>query len=228
MAAVARCNPAPWITAADLRRQRAAVTEGAFAQFHASWWGVGEGSWLPAGAWQSCVGEPEFTDGEDIWIGVDVGGERSATAVVWVNEALHVGAAIYHGDSGVLEAVDHVRALADHYNVRELVYDPWRFGQAAQELEREGMLVVAFPQHDARMIPASARLHAVIVERRIRLPDDPELARHASDAIARDSRRGWRIDKPNPRVNIDAIVALAMAVERAEHKPEPVELLGWL
>ncbi|MBA3406872.1 MAG: hypothetical protein H0U06_02230 [Solirubrobacterales bacterium] len=41
-------------------------------------------------------------------------------------------------------------------------------------------------------------------------------------------RRGWRIDKPNPRANIDAIIALAMAVERAEQKPEPVALLGWL
>ena len=90
------------------------------------------------------------------------------------------------------------------------------------------MLVVAFPQHDARMIPASARLHAAIVEQRLTLPDDPEFARHASDAIARHSRRGWRIDKPNPRANIDAIIALAMAVERAEHQPEPVELLGWL
>jgi hypothetical protein len=52
--------------------------------------------------------------------------------------------------------VDHVRALAGRYNVRELVFDPWRFAQAALELEREGLLVVAFPQHDARMIPASA------------------------------------------------------------------------
>jgi phage terminase large subunit-like protein len=158
--AVKRASPAPWITVADLRRQRAAVPDTAFAQFHACRWGIGEGSWLPAGAWQQCIGEPEFTPGEEIWIGVDVGGERSATAVVWVNQALQVGCAIYHGDSGVLEAVDHVRALAGTYNVRELVYDPWRFGQAAQELEREGMLCVAFPQHDARMIPASARLHA--------------------------------------------------------------------
>jgi len=46
--------------------------------------------------------------------------------------------------------------------------------------------------------------------------------------VARHSRRGWRIDKPNPRTNIDAIIALAMAVERAEFRPEPVELLGWL
>jgi phage terminase large subunit-like protein len=183
---------------------------------------------LPPGAWQACVGNPTFDAGEDVWIGVDVGGERSASAVVWVNGPLHVGCSIYHGDAGVLECVDHVRSLASQYNVRELVYDPWRFGQAAQELEREGMLVVAFPQHDARMIPASARLHAAITEQRITLPDDQELARHASEAIARHSRRGWRIDKPNPRANIDAVIALAMAVERAEQVPEPVELLGWL
>lgn len=41
-------------------------------------------------------------------------------------------------------------------------------------------------------------------------------------------RPGWRIDKPNPRANIDAVIALAMAVERAQDKPEPVALLGWL
>jgi len=29
-------------------------------------------------------------------------------------------------------------------------------------------------------------------------------------------------------VHNDAIIALAMAVERAEHRPEPIELLGWL
>ncbi len=50
---------------------------------------------MPAGSWQACVGEPEFQDGQDIWIGVDVGGERSASAVVDVNEDLHVGAGIY-------------------------------------------------------------------------------------------------------------------------------------
>ncbi len=78
------------------------------------------------------------------------------------------------------------------------------------------------------MIPASSTLHAAIVERRLTLPDDPDLARHAADAIARHSRRGWRIDKTRRETNIDAIIALCMAVDRAEHKPEPVALLGWL
>jgi len=90
------------------------------------------------------------------------------------------------------------------------------------------VLCVEFPQTDVRMVPASARLHAAIVERRLTLPDDAELAQHAANTVAKHSRRGWRIDKPNPRTNNDAIIALAMAVERAEHRPEPIKLLGWL
>jgi hypothetical protein len=52
--------------------------------------------------------------------------------------------------------------------------------------------------------------------------------RPRAQAIAKHSRRGWRIDKANRSANIDAIIALAMAVDRAEHKPAQVELLGWL
>ena len=226
--AVKRCNPAPWIKVADLRRQRAAVPDLAFQQFHACRWGLTEGSWLPAGAWQACVRRVDLTPGEDVWVGVDVGGDRSASAVVWVNADLHVGASIYHGDGGVLECVEQVRELALTYNVREVVFDPWRFGQAAQELERERVPVLAFPQSDVRMIPASTRLHAAITQKRLTLPGDPELASHAAHAIARHSRRGWRLDKAARTDNIDALIALAMALERAEHRPDPVELLGWL
>lgn len=74
------------------------------------------------------------------------------------------------------------------------------------------------------MIPASSRLHAAIVEQRIVLPDDRELARQASNAIPQHSRRGWRIGKPRK----ESIIALCMAVERAEFQPGPVELIGSL
>lgn len=225
---VKKANPASWITTAGLREQRQAVPDLAYRRFHANQWTEREGHWLPPGAWQTCVGEPSFEDGEPVWIGVDVGGERSASAVVWVNRALHVGVDIFHGETGVLDCIETIRDLAGRYSVQEIAYDPWRMGQAAQELEREGMRCVAFPQQDARMIPASSTLHAAIIERRITLPADPELARHAADAVARHSRRGWRIDKPGPRVHIDAMIALCMAVDRAETAPETVEFLGWL
>jgi hypothetical protein len=45
--AVKTCNPAPWITVSDLRRQRAAVPDTAFARFHACRWGVGEARGCP-------------------------------------------------------------------------------------------------------------------------------------------------------------------------------------
>jgi hypothetical protein len=99
----------------------------------------------------------------------------------------------------------------DDTNVRELVFDPWRFGQAAQELEREGITVTQFPQTDARMVPASDRLYRAIVEKRLILPYNEELRQHAAAAIAKHSRRGWRIDKANRADNIDAIVALCIA-----------------
>jgi phage terminase large subunit-like protein len=109
-----------------------------------------------------------------------------------------------------------------------LVFDPWRFGQGAQELERERIPVTAFPQTDVRMIPASDRLYRAIVEKRLTLPDDEELRQHAAAAIAKHSRRGWRIDKTKRADNVDAIIAMCMALDALEDQPEPVELLGWL
>ncbi len=122
-----------------------------------------ESHWLPPGAWQACVGQPAFTDGEPIWVGVDVGGDKSASAVVWINQAHNVGCEIYHGDPGVLDCIETIRELAARYQLREVMYDPWRFGQAAQELEQERVTVTAFPQTDVRMVPASDRLYQAVV-----------------------------------------------------------------
>ena len=89
--AVKAVNPASWITAQDLAEQREAVPEMAFRRFHANQWVERAGHWLPPGAWQAITGTPEFEEGEAIWVGVDVGGDRSTTAVVWMN-ANHQGA----------------------------------------------------------------------------------------------------------------------------------------
>lgn len=128
----------------------------------------------------------------------------------------------------VLEVAEHIRHLGSTYSIREAALDMWRAGQLAAELEREGVTVTAFPMTDVRTIPASARLHSAIIEQRITLPDDPELAKHAADAIAKHSRRGWRIDKPTKRTHIDGLIALMMAVDRVENQPAPVQVIGWL
>ena len=81
-------NPASWITEEGLGEQREAVHELAFRRYHANQWTVAEHHWLPPGAWQACAGEVDISPGERVWVGVDIGGERSASAVVWVNGAL--------------------------------------------------------------------------------------------------------------------------------------------
>jgi hypothetical protein len=53
------------------------------------------------------------------------------------------------------------------------------------------------------------------------------VATDVAGAVARATGRGWRLDKSSRGVQIDGVVALAMAVERAQFKPEPVRLLGW-
>lgn len=226
--AVKAANPASWISVEVLREQREAVPELAFRRFHANQWTERESHWLPPGAWQRCVGEPRFEDGEPLWVGVDVGGSRSTSAVVWINERRHVGCAIFHGDPGVLDCIDLIRELAGRYDVREVLYDPWRFGQGAQELERERITCTAWPQSDVRMVPASQRLYEAIVQRRLVLPDDEELRQHMANTIARHGRRGWRLDKPSLDRPNDAVIALCMAVEALENQPAPVELLAWL
>jgi phage terminase large subunit-like protein len=149
-------------------------------------------------------------------------------AAFWINERHHVGCEIHRGDDAVLEIADCIRELARRYDVQEVALDPWRAAALGAELEREGLTVSTYPQQDARVIPASQRLYDAIVNEKIVLPDLPELAQHAAGAVAKHSRRGWRIDRPNPRVEIDGVTALMMALDRLENRPAPVELLGWI
>ena len=88
--------------------------------------------------------------------------------------------------------------------------------------------MVSFPQSHARMVPASERLHSAVVEKRLRHRGEPELANHVAGTIAKQTGRGWRLEKSERQAQIDALIALAMAVERAEARPAPVRLLGWL
>ena len=113
-------------------------------------------------------------------------------------------------------------------SVECLAFDPWRAQQAALELERDGLLCVTWPQTDARACPASETLYRAIIEQRLTLPEHPKLAEHAHNCVQRHSRRGWRFDAPSRGANIDSIVSLVMALERAEAQPERVRLLGWI
>ena len=225
---VKQANPASWITTEQLREQRQRLPETAFRRFICNQWTAAESYWLPVGAWQACAGEVGFDHGERIVVGIDIGGERSDSAVVSINDQLHVGCEILSGDRAAMDIAEVVRELAERFVIVECSFDPWRAGQIGQELAQRGIRVSAFPQHDGRMIPASQRLYDAIVEGRLIHPNDPRLNAHVAAAVARHGRRGWRLDKAARSDKIDAVVALAMALDRVENRPAPTRLVGWL
>jgi hypothetical protein len=69
---------------------------------------------------------------------------------------------------------------------------------------------------------AQRQLYRAIVEQRLTLPDNAELRAHAHAAIARHSRRGWRIDKAQRSDNIDAVIAMCMALDAAREQARRV------
>ena len=229
--AIKRCNPASYITIASLREQAQRVPPTAFAQFHACRWGVAEGSWLPAGVWTACAGDWAPPDAPVVLF-VDVGGSRASTALVGVTLDLQVAEVrILQGDEAVLQVVDEIIEVAQRRPVIELAHDPWRFRSEALRLSREhGLRVVEVPMSQSRLVAMSENLHGLVVSGRLTHPDHAGLNRQVANAVARQTPRGWRLDKAADSAQIDAVVALAGAVDRATQQSERQEprLLGWL
>jgi phage terminase large subunit-like protein len=143
-------------------------------------------------------------------------------------EDLRVQARVWQGDDAVLKVADHVAELAGRYSVRECAYDPWRFRSEALRLEERGLPMVEFPQTNVRMVPASEQLYSAIIEKRLRHANDADLNAHVAAAIAKQTPRGWRIDKSSESDQIDALVALAMALDRATQPQRPAQFHGWI
>jgi hypothetical protein len=197
---VKSANPASWISRAGLTEQRKALPETAFRRFLANQWVARMGSWLPPGAWQACAnGKVEIPEGSKVWVGLDIGGARADTAIVWLDESFHIGCRIWSGDDALMDATAFLPELARRYRVVEVAYDPWRAQMLAKIAEAHRIKVTALPQSDSRMIPASRALHEAIVNGQLKHPNDPKLNAHVAAAVARHGRRGWRIDPSGAR-----------------------------
>lgn len=230
--AVTAANPLRSL--AEMREQRKRVTEVEWLQFHCCRWGVGSARWLPPGAWAACRAVYDIAD-EPLILGVDVGGSRSATAVVGciARDDGRVDVAtveVWQGADAVLEATAYIESLVTAGRaIREVVYDPMRFASEALRLERDhGLTLTEWPQSETRMTICSERLHGLIVEKRLRHPGVAELDRHVANAVAKPTPRGWRLVKSAETAQIDALIALAMAAERATQPLAAVKFHGFL
>lgn len=173
-------------------------------------------------------------DDEPLTLGVDVGGSRSTTALVGcVADEDGVRVALVEvrtGRDAVLALTQSIRDLhAQGRAISAVVFDPMRFEAEALRLERELRLTaVEWPQSESRMTRCSENLHRLVVERRLRHAGHPTLDAHVANAIAKPTPRGWRLVKSGENAHVDALVALAMAAERASQPVPAVKFHGWL
>ena len=233
-----RVNPAPWTTVEDLENDRRKMPRFVFLRRRLNVWTAGEDAWLDYEFWEECEDEElAIPHRHPICLGIDLGLKHDTAAVAWAADVQGriVGRAHVWGlhrqpekaPPPCHEVIRDVRlpislvrnyvteVLAKRYSVTELAYDPYRFEESAQELDEMGFEVVEFPQTDARMIPASQALFDAIVSDGVfRHDGDPVLTAHVMAGKASETGRGWRLAKRKSTRPVDALIALAMAVDR--------------
>jgi phage terminase large subunit-like protein len=235
---VAEANPASWQTPTALRRRKESpsMTPFRWMRFACGIWTDQDEPWIDPAEWDACKGEIYFDSDNAQFLGVDIGQVYDSSAVVracWVKDKLHIDFRLWDPQPGkpvqIGEVEAHIIDLAVQGKVMECVYDPARFGRSAEILAERGVNVVDFPPSDSRMVPASNTLYDLVREGKIVHSGDPRLRRHVMAGIASEVEGGWRISKKKSRKKIDALIALALAAQRASfHKPGQRPFVGFV
>lgn len=209
--------------------------EGHFRIFRLGQWYEGVDSWLGSkgrAAWDALTSPWGFVEGASTWIGVDVGLKRDSTAVVAV-QVREDGR--YHAvcrlwvptrDEPVdtTDVMKYLRELDDRYNVQAISYDPRFFDVPAKYLADEGIAMVEVPQSLERMTPAIGSLYELIQTGKLTHDVDDAFATQVLNAVARSNERGFTLAKGKSRGRIDAVIALALAVDRLQRSEPEAEV----
>lgn len=201
--------------------------EAAFRRFHLNQRVNAAGSWLPEGAWDALATGDGVPDGADVVVSVDGSYNSDSTAVLvaTVSPTPHfdvVGLWEPPADADgwtvpLHDVLDAVRAACARWNVREVVFDPFRFALVMQTLEAERIPVTSFPWSPARITPATTDLYRAVLGGEVTHSGDARLARHVANAVVREDSKGIRLDKAKrgSRARIDLAAAMLQAHSRA-------------
>jgi len=217
--------------------------EAAFRTYHLNEPDVtGHDSWLGPDArtiWQGLEDSYPLHPDEPTYVGVDVGLVRDSTAIVTVQERtdgrpgrgmttrLHAVSKIWMPRLGqtvdIAAVTQYLRDLAQRYRVMAISYDPRLFELPAIMLQEGGLPMVEAPQSVEQMTPIVGALFERIREGGISHEADELFASHVVNAVPRLNERGFTLSKSKsaPRGHIDAVIALALAVDRYAHRVKP-------
>lgn len=212
--------------------------EGHFRVFRLGQWVDGTDSWLGSSGravWEALTSPWDLIEGAPTWVGVDVGRTRDSTAVVAVqlrpDGRYHATCRLWLPKAeqavDITDVMAYLRELADRYAVQAISFDPRFFDVPAKMLEDEGLPMAEVPQSLERMTPAIGNLYELIKTGQITHDGDEPFAQQILNAVPRLNERGFTLSKGKARGRIDATIALALAIDRANHTTTAVPLATW-
>lgn len=105
----------------------------------------------------------------------------------------------------------------DIYDIREIGYDRWGMVEMSQNLEEEGFTVVPIGQGFQSLSPPTKELLKLVMSRKLRHGGNPVLRWMADNMVVRtDPAENVKPDKAKSTERIDGMVALIMALDRAQ------------
>jgi phage terminase large subunit-like protein len=204
--------------------QAATLRPGTFARLHLNAWQSGEEAFLTAEDWDGCV-SADLTPllpskAVTVHVGVDAATKHDSAAVVAVARvdgrlrlAAHRIWTPRKGETLDLEETIEAYLLQLHagFRIAAVRYDPMQMVRSAATLRKAGLPMVEFPQTSANLTAAGQSLYELVRSRNLELYPDDELRRHALNAVAVDSGRGWRLAKEKSSRKIDGVAGLSFA-----------------
>lgn len=218
-------GPVPWIDPADLEEQRAELPEWEYERLHLGIWRASEDRLTTVEDLRACVrldGPQEHAPTRTYAIGVDVGlkHDRTVVAVASTDGQGSVGLdrmGVWQGTRTAPVSLDAVETWIletwDAYGRPPVVADPYQAAQLLQRLARRGVHATEYPFTHQSVSRLALRLHNLISDHALVLPDDAELLDELAHVRLRESSPGvYRLDH-DPSRHDDRAIALALAAE---------------
>lgn len=233
-----RFNPAwPMLNVEDFKASLATTHESAFIRYRLNGWTSASASFLPGGAWDALeLPGRALEPGELVVLGFDGAWKGDSTALVAVSlEDFHTEVLGHweapdgdkHWRTPVDEVEQTIRDACEHFSVREVAADPFRFEQSLFMLREEGLPVVDFPTNSRqRMTLATQAFWDAVRAEDLSHDGNPALGRHMSNAVLKETPVGAVVTKEHKssKRHIDLAIAAIVAHYRARMwRDEPAE-----
>ena len=229
----------PWQTDAYYAAMRATLRPSAYLRLHENRWASGSESFIDLADYDRCV-DAEYHPplGGRAWAGLDASTKHDATACMVCGYAQDRVKLLSHRiwtpspDEPInfRDVADFVKQMHDRYDLRAVYYDPYQLEAVAQGLRRQGVRMTEYPQTSGNLTKMSFSLLDLLKRHSLQLYSCLALRKAAAVAVAVESTRGLKISKRKSSHSIDALVALAMAVQATlddATKPEGIYLDGF-